>query len=106
MSIYVYVTRRADPFDDAGPQIAQDEWLRLIADDVDLSLENPPDRFPNDKTIYAAWKKYPGGYTAWFGLAGGNIQVKGLDEALLGKLRIFASRLDARIVSEEGEKFS
>jgi hypothetical protein len=106
MSIYVYVTRRADPFNDAGPQITQHEWLKLIADDVDLSLEDPPDRFPNDKTIYAAWKKYPGGYTAWFGLAGGNIEVKGLDDALLGKLRTFASLLDARIVSEEGEKFS
>jgi hypothetical protein len=106
MGIYVYVTRRTDPFDDSGPQITRDEWLDLIANDADLSLEDPPDRFPNDKTIYAAWKNYPGGYTAWLGLNGGNIEVKGLEEVLLGKLRTFATILEARIVSEEGEEFN
>jgi hypothetical protein len=64
MSIYVYVTRRADPFDDAGPQITQNEWVDLVANDPDISLEDSPNRFPQDKTIYAAWSKYPGGYTA------------------------------------------
>jgi|ERR1700733_11815504 hypothetical protein len=106
MSMYVYVTRRTDALDDAGPQITRDEWVNLVATDADLSLEEPPDKFPNDKTIYAAWKNYPGGYTAWFGWAHGNIEVKGLDDALLGKLQAFAKALDARIVSEEGEEFS
>ena len=92
MSTYVYVTRRTDPFDDSGPQITRDEWLDLIAKDADLSLEEPPNQI-NDRTIYAAWKSYPGGYTAWFGLAGGNIEVKGLDDGLLGKLLTFARTL-------------
>jgi len=40
-------------------------------------------------------------------LSDGNIEVKGIDSALLGKLRRFAAELtDARIVSEEGEEFS
>ncbi|HEX3504640.1 MAG TPA: hypothetical protein VHU22_14715 [Xanthobacteraceae bacterium] len=107
MSIYVYVTRRADPLDDTGPKITRDEWLQLIAEDPELSLEDPADRFPGYKdAIYAAWKNYPGGYTAWFVWFGGNIEIKGLDEALLGKLRAFAAPLNARIVSEEGEEFS
>jgi hypothetical protein len=41
-----------------------------------------------------------------FGLSDGNIAVKGIDDAILGKLRRFANKLDARIVSEEGEEFS
>jgi hypothetical protein len=106
VSIYVFVTRRNDPLDETGPAITEDEWLKLVRDDPDLSKEEPPDRFPRDNTSYAAWKNYPGGYTAWFGLAGGNIEIKGIDEALLGKLRSFAKALNARIVSEEGEEFN
>lgn len=105
MSIYIYVTRRGNPLDDAGPEITRDEWVNIVAGDPDLSLEDPPDRFPGDKAVYAAWTTYPGGYTAWFGLAGGNIEVKGIDDALLAKLRAFAQVLNAQIVSELGEKF-
>jgi hypothetical protein len=107
MSIYVYVTRRGDPFDDAGPPITRDEWLDLVAKDADLSVEEPPDPFPGYKdAIHVAWKNYLGGYAAWFVLFNGNVEVKGIDDALLGKLRAFATGLDARIVSELGEEFS
>ncbi|HXQ39927.1 MAG TPA: hypothetical protein VN821_01575 [Candidatus Udaeobacter sp.] len=105
MRIYVLVTRKEGPLDDAGPQITRDEWLRLVANDPDLSLQDPPDRSPADKAVYAAWTNYPGGYAAWFGLVNGNIEVKGIDDALLGKLRAFAAALGARIISEEGEEF-
>jgi hypothetical protein len=107
MGIYVYVTRRADPFDHTGPQITRDEWLKLVASDADLSLEDAPDRFPGYKdAVYVTWKSYPGGYPAWFVWFKGNIEVKGLDDDLLGKLRAFASAFDARIVSELGETFT
>jgi hypothetical protein len=106
MSIYVFVTRRADPLKPDGAEISREEWVKLVESDPDLSLEDPADRFAADKTIYAVWKTYPEGYPAWFGLSGGNIEVKGIDDALLGKLRMFANKLGARIVSEEGENFS
>ena len=107
MSTYIYVTRRADPLDDDGSQITRDEWLQLIASDPDLTPEDPPDRFPGYKdAIYAAWKNYPGGYPAWFVWFKGNIEIKGLDDDLLRKLRAFATALNARIVSEEGEEFA
>jgi hypothetical protein len=106
MSIYVYVTRRADPFDDAGPSITRDEWLDVVAKDADLSVEDPPDRFPGYKdAVYVAWNGYPEGYTAWFVWFKGNIEVKNIDDAMLGKLRVFASALKARIVSELDEEF-
>ena len=106
MSIYVFVTRRADPLKSDGAEISREEWTELVENDPDLSLEDPDNRFPADKTIYAVWKTYPGGYPAWFGLSGGNIEVKGMDDVLLAKFRIFARKLGARVVSEEGEEFS
>jgi hypothetical protein len=105
VSIYVFVTRRDDPLLEDGNVISRDEWESVVRSDPDLALEDPPDKYPNDKTVYAVWRSYPGGYPAWFGLAGGNIEVKGIDDALLGKLRFFASRLGGRILSEEGESF-
>jgi hypothetical protein len=107
MSNYVYVTRKSDPLSDTGPQISANEWVEVVANDRDLAIADPPDRSPGyTEAIYAVWNEYPGGYPAWFGLAYGNIEVKGLDESILVKLRGFAQKLNARIVSEEGEEFS
>ena len=104
MSIYYYVTRKADPLDNDGPMIEDDEWKKLVSEDADLRLDNSSNPFPNRKIIYAVWEKYPGGYPAWFGLAEGSIEVKGLDDAILGKLRKFANALQCRIVCEDGEE--
>jgi hypothetical protein len=106
MSIYVYVTRKSDPFETTGPDISAEEWGELVASDPDLSIADPQDGLPTNNTIYAVWQGYPGGYPAWFGLCGGSIEVKGIDDAILGKLRIFADKLCARVVSEMGEEFS
>jgi hypothetical protein len=106
MSIYVFVTRRNDPVDAEGPAISFNEWRQVVASDVDLKIEKPSDLQPGDRMDYAAWHTYPGGYTCWFAYADGNIEVKGIDDAILGKLRMMATRLQAHIVSEEGESFS
>ena len=106
MSIYVYVTRKEDPLADDGDSITLNEWTSLVEADPDLAFAEPDDKRPADKTTYAVWSTYPGGYPAWFGLADGNIEVKSLDDALLSKLRTFAHALGARIVSEEGDVFT
>jgi len=46
MSIYVFVTRRADPLKPDGAEISREEWVELVESDPDLSLEDPADRFP------------------------------------------------------------
>jgi hypothetical protein len=106
MSIYVYVTRKPDPLEADGQDIAIREWIELIESDPDLSIADPPNRLPGDRRSYAVWTSYPGGYPAWFSLSDGSIEVKGIDEAILAKLRFFAHKLDARIVSEFGEEFA
>lgn len=106
MSIYVYVTRRPDPLEANGPDIAAQEWIEVIESDPDLSIADPPNRSQGDRRCYAMWTSYPGGYPAWFCLSDGSIEVKGIDEAILAKLQHFASKLNARIVSEMGDEFS
>jgi len=106
MSIYVYVTRKPDPLEDEGPDISEQEWIELIKSDPDLAIGGPPGDHPRDPRIYAVWASYPEGYPAWFALSAGSIEVKGIDDALLAKLRYFAAKLGARIVSEMGEEFS
>jgi hypothetical protein len=106
MSIYVYVTRKPDPLETTGPDISAEEWHELVASDPDLSIADPQNGLQRNNTIYAVWEGYPGGYPAWFGLCEGSIEVKGIDDAILGKLRTFADKLHARVVSEMGEEFS
>jgi hypothetical protein len=33
MSVYVYVTRKSDPFETEGPDISAKEWAELVAND-------------------------------------------------------------------------
>ena len=33
MSVYVYVTRKSDPFETGGPDISAKEWAELVAND-------------------------------------------------------------------------
>lgn len=106
MGIYVYVTRKPDPLESKGPEIGRAEWIRLVAEDPDLTLKEPPNLSPRDEGIYAAWSGYSGGYDVWFSLWDGNVEVKNPDDEIIDKLRFFAGKLNARIVSEEGEEFS
>jgi hypothetical protein len=46
------------------------------------------------------------GRAAWFVLLAGDVEVKGMDEALLGKFRRLASVLRARIFCETGEELT
>ena len=86
MSIYVFVTRRADPLKPDGAEISREEWVELVESDPDLSLEDPADRFPADKTIYAVWKTYPEGLPSVVRASpAATSKVKGIDDAILGQ---------------------
>ncbi len=106
MSIMVYVTRKADPLEDGGPDISEVEWKSAVESDPDLSISAPRDEpgFPKQGK-YAVWKSYAGGYPVWFTLLDGNIEVDTPDAPILKKLAAYAQRLSARVVSETGELF-
>jgi hypothetical protein len=99
LSEYYYITRNAEPFVKEGRhEITENEWRAAVATDPDLAIEQPQDLGPRGSSsgIWAVWRSYPGGYPAWFALLKtGDVEVKGMNEALFGKFQRLASVLGA-----------
>jgi hypothetical protein len=110
MSEYYYITRNSGPFVKEGRrEITEAEWRAAVATDPELAIEQPEVSGPRGASsgVWAVWRSYPGGYPAWFVLLkNGDVEVKGMDEALFGKFQRLASVLRARIFCETGEEFA
>jgi hypothetical protein len=110
MSVYYYITRNSGPFvKESRREIAEDEWRAVVAADPELAIGQPEESGPRGAScgVWAVWHSYPGGYPAWFVLLkNGDVEVKGMDEALFGKFQRLASALGARIFCETGEEFT
>jgi hypothetical protein len=108
MSVYYYITRNSGPFVKEGRSgITEAEWRAAVAADSDLSIEQPDESGPRGAAcgVWAVWHTYPGGYPAWFVLLkNGDVEVKGMDQALFGKCKRLATKLCARIFCETGEE--
>jgi hypothetical protein len=105
MGVDYYVTRNSGPLIQGGHEISEAEWHAAVAADPDLRLAQPePASGLRYKGLWAVWDSYPGGYPASFALIKGGIEVKGIDEDLYRKLKLFASSLGARIFCETGEE--
>jgi hypothetical protein len=109
MSIYYYITRNAGPFlKEVRREITEAESRAAVTADPDLALEEPEEG-PRGAScgVWAVWRSDPGGYPAWFVLLkNGDVEVKGMDDALFGKFKRLASVLGARIFCETGEEFT
>jgi len=110
MSEYYYITRNSRPFAKQDRRvITEAEWRSAVAAVPELAIEQPKSSNPRGAAsgVWAVWHSYPGGYPAWFVLhRNGDVEVKGMDEALFGKVKQLASVLGARIFSETGEEFT
>jgi hypothetical protein len=110
MSVYYYITRNSGPFAKEGrKEITEVEWRSAVAAVPELSLQQPDFSGPRGALcgIWAVWHSYPGGYPAWFVLLrGGDVEVKGMDEALFAKFKQLATVLEARVFCETGEEFT
>jgi hypothetical protein len=115
VSYYIYVTRNPDFLEDpesAPDPISRDEWEAIIAVDETLEIVEPPNKNPNDPGVYAVWNGHPSGDLFWFDLSEGRISVnlhggaigEEIDPAVLARMRRFALKLRAQIISELGEK--
>jgi hypothetical protein len=109
MSVYYYSTRNSGPFVKEGRQeITEAEWCSAVGAVPELSFEQPDFSGPHGAScgIWAVWHSHPGGYPAWFVLLRcGDVEVKGMDEALFTKFQQLATVLRARIFCETGEEF-
>jgi len=110
MSIYYYISRNSGPFVKEGrSEITESEWRAAIATDPELAIEQPEELGPRGAScgVWAVWHSYPGGCPAWFVLLkNGDVEVKGMNDALFGKFKRLASVLGARIFCETGEEFT
>lgn len=110
MSVYYYISRNSGPFAKEGRrEITEAEWRAAVAAVPDLAIEQPGESGPRGAGcgVWAVWHSYPGGYPAWFVLLkSGDVEVKGMDEALFAKFKQFASALGARMFCETGEEYA
>ena len=110
MSIHVFITRKENPIEDAGPAITEQEWRSVATDSPDFRLPTTEDLADSD---------YPGGPTerdliwtghneepvVWFVWYDGQVEVENADESVVARMKRLAELLGARVVSETGEQF-
>ncbi|MEQ1905717.1 MAG: hypothetical protein ABL888_16130 [Pirellulaceae bacterium] len=102
MGYNLYITRRHDWHDDAGPSITCDEWMALITDDPELSLK------PESEGLYANWSgecTYPDPWFAYNERLGA-IDTKNPDEPIIQKMLDIAEKLHARVQGDDGEIYT
>ena len=103
MSIYVSISRRADPLDDGGPAITAEEWLRCVDEEPDF---RPP---VGDEAEWVGgharvWTGHR--YPVVFDLTGsGEIDVKSPGPQVIARMKALAAKLSANVFSQEGEIF-
>jgi hypothetical protein len=108
VSIYVSITRRIDPLDEAGPSIESAEWRSTFESDSEFRVPTDAelaDALLGPDDVPALWLAHPEGEPTWFVLSAGNIDVKNPDHPLLTKMARVAQVLGARLISETGETF-
>jgi hypothetical protein len=102
MGYEIHITRKTDWSDEDGPMIGEEEWLRLIEMDTELSLDRETQcSFGDEAVVFAAWKGEPGSLR-WFN---GEITTKDPDRALILKMVQIAERLGAKVHGDDGEEY-
>ena len=102
MGYDLHITRKAQWSDEEGPTIGLDEWLRVIEEDLELSLDQDTQcSCGDDDVVLAAWKGDPG-LLGWFN---GEISVKDPDRSLILKMAEIAKRLEAKVQGDDGEEY-
>jgi len=116
MGYDVHITRRAEWFEEEGPEITLDEWLAVIRDDPEMRLDGYAEAsLPSGKVLrvddasMAVWTAYSkhgvGGNMAWMWHSHGNVMAKNPDDEMLCKMWQLAERLSARVQGDEGELY-
>jgi hypothetical protein len=102
MSIYVYITRRADPADEAGPEITAEEWERCVDAEADFRAprEEELDWLGDHARMWTGYK-----VPVAFDWGDGYIEVKNPDAEIITRMKSLAGRLRATVFSETGELF-
>jgi hypothetical protein len=106
VSTTIFITRRDDPLEEAGPRISEAEWREVVARDPEMKLHTggPVQWFP-PRALLAQWN-CPDGDPLWFALIDGNVEVRYIGDEMMRKAGRLAGALRAQVISENGERFS
>jgi hypothetical protein len=96
----LHITRADDWNRNESHEIAPQEWLSLIEEDPELVLD------PAYGEYAVTWKHPTARKKAWFDYYGGNVYTTNPDKATVEKMLALASRLDARVMGDNGELYN
>jgi hypothetical protein len=110
----VHITRAEPWYESKSRPIKLDEWLRYIAADAEMRLDNYAEADVGGGEVLrveseglAVWTAYIGhgldGNMAWFSFHDGRVIVKNPDDEILAKMRDIAAALKAKVIGDEGE---
>ncbi|HWY77064.1 MAG TPA: hypothetical protein VN281_15680 [Verrucomicrobiae bacterium] len=97
MGYDVHITRKKLWWNEDGPVITAEEWLRYVASDPQLRLDPTSERHSVTINIQS---DFPDPWLEWFD---GDIYSKNPDEAIRGKMIQIATALGAKVQGDDGE---
>ncbi|MHC7573692.1 hypothetical protein ACYA0V_20255 [Klebsiella pneumoniae] len=95
----LYIIRTDNWFDSASNPISSEEWLQLVDDDKELSIDRKNVEF------FAIWSVQSEHNEPWLDWNDGRISTKHPDEALYCKKLHIADKLNAVVVDEDDHKY-
>ncbi|HBM2880213.1 TPA: hypothetical protein LVL09_004020 [Klebsiella oxytoca] len=95
----LHIVRTGNWFDSASNPISREEWLQLVNDDEELSIDN------KNGDSYAIWNGQSEHDEPWLDWSDGRISTKNPDEALYCKMLQIAEKLNAVVVDEDDHKY-
>ncbi|MCL6326556.1 hypothetical protein [Pectobacterium polaris] len=95
----LHIIRTENWFDSASNPISSEEWLQLVDDDKELSIDR------NNGEFFAIWSGQSEHDEPWLDWDDGRVSTKHPDEALYCKMLQIASKLGAVVVDDDGHKY-
>lgn len=96
----LHIVRTENWFDSADDPVSSEEWLQLVHDDKDLSIDDKNGEF------FAIWTGQSEHDEPWLNWNDGRISTKHPDEALYCKMLQIAKKLNAVVVDEDDHKYT
>ncbi|EDR9797266.1 hypothetical protein CBJ02_004406 [Salmonella enterica subsp. enterica serovar Zongo] len=95
----LHIVRTENWFDSASDPISREEWLQLVNDDEELTVDNV------NGDSYAIWSGQSEHAEPWLGWDDGRISTTHPDEALYCKMLQVAEKLNAVVVDDDDQKY-
>lgn len=100
MGYDLHITRAKFWAENEGHRVSRAEWLRLIEEDVELTIDE------HNGPLFAEWGPTSPHYSPWFDWSEGNIYTKNPDRKTVAKMLQIADLLGATVQGDEGEIYA